>query len=78
METSVVLACDGEHIRVSRIGENLAFSHHLFHRVELVIVVDSMRGPAPEDCLLPESGPSKGRLTDPAEPTPKAAQCPQN
>jgi len=78
METSVVLACDGEHIRVSRIGENLAFSHHLFHRDELVIVVDSMRGPAPEDCLLPESGPSKGRLTDPAEPTPKAAQCPQN
>ena len=39
METSVVLACDGGHIRVSRIGENLSFSHHLFHRNELVIVV---------------------------------------
>ena len=59
METSVVLACDGGHIRVSRIGENLSFSHHLFHLDELVIVVDSMRGPAPEDCLLPAPGPRR-------------------
>ena len=65
METSVVLACDGGHIRVSRIGENLPFSHHLFHRIDLVIVVVSMRGPAPEERLLPAPGPSKGRSTGP-------------
>ncbi|BDF98514.1 hypothetical protein AoKodu_08150 [Actinomyces oris K20] len=59
METSVVLACDRGHIRVSRIGDNPSFSHHLFHRIDLVIVVVSMRVPAPEGCLLPAPVPQR-------------------
>ena len=52
---------------MARIGENPSFSHHPFLRDELEIVVVSMRGPAPEDCLL--SAPGRSRLSGSSGPS---------
>ncbi|EFW27619.1 hypothetical protein HMPREF9057_00990 [Actinomyces sp. oral taxon 171 str. F0337] len=55
----MVLTCDGGHIRVSRISENLSFSHHPFHRNHLMIVSVSMRGPGAGGLSSPGAGPLK-------------------